>query len=294
MNINVLEKRRRIRKKPVTLIVGIICRDGIVVASDSQTTDEWSMARTDATKIYKIDLNDKTSGLVATAGSVDFGLQLVEGIEELAKSKALNGRRAIADLAEQSNGQIKQKERSQFRRSSKELQRHFEDHRSILLIANYYKRTPCIFTLKSDGLVSPTILKNQLFTSIGNSYAIANYLLKKFDFEKMDMIEGVLASVYVVNEVINSKDSTCDHPIQVGTVSCSMGTLRNESSARLWKSDWLDYATKEIAAQEADTREEQKARLSAFLIGAGRRVRDAGGDRSLRLAYSDPADETAG
>src|SRR5260221_1324648 len=139
MSTNALEKRQRIQTKRVTLIVGIICKDGIVVASDSQTTDEWGMARTDATKIYKITLADETSGLIAAAGSVEFALQIVERVEDLAKGKRLDKSRAFADLVEEANEQMKQKERRQFRRSSKDLQKHFEENRCYILIANYHK-----------------------------------------------------------------------------------------------------------------------------------------------------------
>src|SRR2546425_251153 len=62
----------RLKRKPVTLIVGIICKDGIVVASDSQSTDEYGFARVDAKKLFKIDFENGESGLIGTAASVDF------------------------------------------------------------------------------------------------------------------------------------------------------------------------------------------------------------------------------
>lgn len=202
----------------MTLIVGIVCKDGVLISSDSQTTDEWGMARTDATKIYKIEMADKSSGLVATAGGVEWGIQIVEIMENMARQTKMEQYRSLADLAEKANEQIKQRERHTFRRSSSELKRHFEENRCVLLIANCFKGKPYIFTLKSDGLVSPTPLKNQLFTAVGNSYAVANYILKKFDFSEMMVGIAEVIGLYTINEVIHAKDTSCYYPLQVGYV----------------------------------------------------------------------------
>ena len=155
---------------------------------------------------------------MATAGNVEWGLQAVEIIENLAKDARLEHSRSFADLAEKANAEIKQKERTLFRRNSKELTRHFEERRCVLTIANYFKETPYFFTLTSDGLVSPTVLKNQPFTSIGNSYALANYILRKFDYSDMAVGIAEVIAVYVINEVIQAKDTSCYFPIQVGYV----------------------------------------------------------------------------
>lgn len=206
------------KKRRMTLIVGIICKDGIVIGSDSQSTNSDMMARTDATKIYEIALSDKSRGLVATAGSVEWSLQVIEIMEELAKSATLSRARAFADLAEEANTRIKQRERRPLRRSSRDLATHFAENRCVLMIANYYEGAPYLYTLPSDGLVSPTLLTKQLYASIGNSYALANYLLRKFDIANMMTGTASVVAAYVVNEVIQAKDSSCDHPIQLAMV----------------------------------------------------------------------------
>jgi 20S proteasome alpha/beta subunit len=61
----------------VTLIVGIVCRDGIVIDSDSQTTCEYGEKQCDTENVFRIDFKDGSAGLVATAGSLDFSTQAI-------------------------------------------------------------------------------------------------------------------------------------------------------------------------------------------------------------------------
>ena len=103
-------RRKPLKRKKVTLIVGIVCEDGIVVASDSQTTNLSSgMARTDGSKIYNITLSDGAQGIVATAGGVDWSLQIVERVEQMAKQVGLTGERSFADLVEKANIEVKKR-----------------------------------------------------------------------------------------------------------------------------------------------------------------------------------------
>jgi len=258
----------------VTLIVGIICKDGIVVASESQTTGEFGEKRCDANKIYCIELADRSRGLVATAGRVDSSSLAVEIIERLAKDSRLEHSRSFADLAEKANGEIKQKERSQGRRSSLALKKHFEDHRYVLMIANYFKGNPCLFTLTSDGLISPPRVSKQSFKSVGNSYATADYILNKFDFSAMDRVEAALAAIYVVNEVIGV-DSTCGYPIRAGTVY-HYPSLRCKSGVSFLPPDWIAWAVEEFKEQNARLSKAWKQRLTDIIFGVATRRKKSG------------------
>src|SRR2546422_1005592 len=48
-----LRKRRHSRRRPMTVIVGLVCKDGLVIAADTQESDEEDgMKRLDVKKIY--------------------------------------------------------------------------------------------------------------------------------------------------------------------------------------------------------------------------------------------------
>jgi 20S proteasome alpha/beta subunit len=260
-------KRLRRKPKPVTLIVGIICKDGIVVAGDSQTTNlSTRMARTDGSKIYNITLSDGASGIVATAGSVEWSLQIVERVERLAKQAELKSERSFADLVETANIEIKQKERL-VRRPSRELKQHFDDYETTLLIANYFRRKPCMYTLHSNRLVSPTRVTNQLYTTIGNSAAMADYILRKFDIPTT--LSGVAhgMAIYTINEIIMAKDTSCYYPIQAAHVwPYDLETKTGESTAMLFDQGQMADELKIVGLASAKIESELKRGMWAACL----------------------------
>src|SRR2546423_1340165 len=82
-------KSSRRTNKPearVTIIIGIICRDGIVLASDSQTTSVASGTRNKyAQKIHRIWFENETCALVAEAGMAHVSATVIEIIERMAR-----------------------------------------------------------------------------------------------------------------------------------------------------------------------------------------------------------------
>src|SRR6267142_6580303 len=75
--MNALRKKR---ENPVTLIVGIVCRDGIVMASDSQTTCA-SMKMLDAIKMEEVE-HATGRALIGGAGAVISSSRAMEYIVE--------------------------------------------------------------------------------------------------------------------------------------------------------------------------------------------------------------------
>jgi 20S proteasome alpha/beta subunit len=239
MNQNVLYQPKKIkerrRKERMTLLVGIVCQDAIVMASDSQTTDEWGQKRT-SQKISTVQFADGASGLIAQAGSADFASQTIEKIERSAAKSKLTDYRSIPELAAGALAEMRQEKAGKVGPKTK-LNLIFEENKFCLLIANYYKGKPYLFRFDSDKL-SATMIKVQ-FVSVGNSYATADYVLEKFDFSNMPVPKAVLAAAFTVGEVIQV-DSTCGPPIQAGVVRTK--GLRDLSHAHIYDPLWIKEA----------------------------------------------------
>src|ERR1035441_4606720 len=97
--------RKRNGKGPhMTLIAGIVCKDSIVLASDSRTTirEEYVFFRDDAAKIGVVELaadgGRRPRALIAQSGNADMSARTIEIIERLAKDKPLSDYRAVADM----------------------------------------------------------------------------------------------------------------------------------------------------------------------------------------------------
>jgi hypothetical protein len=90
-----LPKTRTKRKSRVTIIIGIICKDAIVLASDSQTTS-GGMKRTDTDKISSIKFATKPV-LVAEAGNAGTSARALEILRGLARDIPIDDYRVPAD-----------------------------------------------------------------------------------------------------------------------------------------------------------------------------------------------------
>src|SRR5205809_1702329 len=88
-------------EQPMTIIVGIICKDGVVIASDSQAGafKGVEVKRLDYTKIYDYTIGG-TNLAITGAGEVPFIARAVELFEEKTAEKTFHKPREIADLAE--------------------------------------------------------------------------------------------------------------------------------------------------------------------------------------------------
>lgn len=78
----------------MTLLVGIRCSDGIVVAADQAVTFAAGQSRTIADRACKVDVIDNKL-IVASTGEVGFGQRFRERVSTLWAGKALNNKSAI-------------------------------------------------------------------------------------------------------------------------------------------------------------------------------------------------------
>ena len=136
------------RKAPVTIIVGIICKDAIVIASDSQTTSGARKA-TDSDKVSVLQLQD-AKALVAQSGSSVLGARAVEILEGLAANQPLSDRRSVADLAQKAMRLLTQELRAKNCDCSMEELHEILRKQGLeceLMLAHYFDGQPYIYTV---------------------------------------------------------------------------------------------------------------------------------------------------
>src|SRR6266567_6612872 len=98
-SFQIVNRRTKSRRKPVTIIVGIICENGIVVASDSQTTHGNS--RLHCNKVSCLEFIGGKA-IVAQSGASDLSSRAVQILTEKAKQSRIADDRSVARLAEES------------------------------------------------------------------------------------------------------------------------------------------------------------------------------------------------
>ncbi len=95
----------------MTIIIGMVCEEGVVICSDSQAMSSRGVdvKRLDYTKIYSFNLNSDLRVLVTGAGETPFITRAIELLQSRWKEKRVQTTRELADLAEESMNAIQKR-----------------------------------------------------------------------------------------------------------------------------------------------------------------------------------------
>jgi 20S proteasome alpha/beta subunit len=201
----------------VTLIIGIICKDAIVLAADSQTT-KGTVKQSGTNKISEIKFTNGNA-LVAEAGSASLSNRVVELfkrdavvtdiVDDSTISKLLQKclREVRHDLTSLHAGNI----------SPKEQQEYFLDENNCfeLMLAYYQGSKPRIYKFNPLWCIpSPAIT---YFETSGIASELANYILREHTAPGMDSKFASVIAIKVVKDAIDYVEG-CGPPIRLATV----------------------------------------------------------------------------
>jgi hypothetical protein len=205
------------KRKPVTLIVGIICKDGIVVASDSQTT--WETGKSwDRTKMTVLEY-PYGRALLAQSGAAITSSNVAEQMQKLAENRELFDAQEMRGIAALAVKKVREQLRFQnFDCSSEELQSVIErnDLDSALMIAHYEGDKPRLDTIRFKLGVANRA--QSFFEAIGTGADLATYLLTDLCTVEMDYRTASVHAVYVI-EIVKRHDPYCGGPTKLGVLN---------------------------------------------------------------------------
>ena len=216
--------RKPKRKALVTIVVGLVGANSIVLVSDSRTTKPDGTIDDEAQKISIINLKD-VQALVAQSGNADFSSRAVDILTQKASEKSLDDYRTIADLAQEAVKELKHQIRNQyesFKCSMEEFQKHFSDYDFSLMIAHYdHHRKPRIFTI--DFLSGIAVERKKEKVTMGCGANLADFLLSCFEVKTMGLGSCSTSGVYVVEQV-KKFDARCGGKTRIGSTWFSART----------------------------------------------------------------------
>ena len=138
------------KQKPrVTILIGILGRHGIVLASDSQTSFEASKRR-DTEKIRVVRFKDK-SALVSAAGSSDVADQVIDTLCRYAEAEKLDDEAKVASIMQRAMMYVREGLRSHHGGCSAEELRNILIQDGIecdFMMAFHCKGSPRLYCLK--------------------------------------------------------------------------------------------------------------------------------------------------
>src|SRR6266480_6167278 len=195
----------------MTIVIGLICNNAIVLASDSQTSDvATGQFRRNVDKIHKLRFKDGKDALVAESGNPVFTANVIETLTELAANESLEHNRSLAWLAEEALARLR-KRLSVQNPDPTSLKAHFDSNSAELMLADYANGRPNLFTLDFGLGVANRTTPGGQYSVIGCGAALAKFILDKFHVADMQLGEAIATAIFTVEEVKKS-DLRCQGP----------------------------------------------------------------------------------
>jgi len=231
--MNNLEKKH---KTPVTIIIGIKCKNGILMACESRTSDpKTGVIHDDAQKLETVLLNDGNGVFIGQAGNDDLSHRAIEIIRSKAERVAMSDHRTVADIAQDACVELKGQLRQQYFGTGEEQQKHFETYAFELMIAYYYREKPYIFTL--DFALGQARQQSRDYVSIGCGAILADFLLRSLNVRDYSTRHAIWTAMYTIEE-IKKCDGRCGGPTNVGVVTIKDGKSHIYTAAQEWLGDY--------------------------------------------------------
>lgn len=234
-------------KEPMTIIVGLVATDGVVIAADSQAemfrgTD---VKRSDYTKIYSLGENeDKVKAIIAGAGSVAFINKAVNELRKKWGEKRFNGVADIEDAIESAMVALAKKYFFDRRRifgvsEDQEISKSLHPKRhqqgpapipevSLLVGACDETGNKMLATIGPEGIAE----LDETYTSVGSGSAYAEYILARLYGENLNSEQALECAIYTIEEV-KKVDPNCGGPVRAikvkkdGIENCDPDDLRS-------------------------------------------------------------------
>lgn len=212
------------REGPMTIIVGIVAKQGLVIASDSQASSfrGVQVKRSDYTKIYDFAVNERFNVLLTGAGQVAFVTKATEKIAEACQVQHPNTLGELSELAEDKMNELtkryvvdKAKQLGVMR--NRDLDESVSgptklqiEPPSFVLVMGIAGEEQGIFVVSPEGIAE----KAFKYTSLGSGSPFAEYLLARLCPEEPSLNEAIDIAAYVVEEV-KKIDPHCGGQTQV-------------------------------------------------------------------------------
>jgi 20S proteasome alpha/beta subunit len=231
-------------KWPMSQIIGIICKDSIVIASETQYTVSGDTKLTTAKKLSIVKFKNGDV-IVGEAGDVSSSARAVQYLNEITSGKEITSENCVAEYAEEAVRRVRQDLLDSYQKRDYTVSEQDEIFRSkyfALIVAYYFNptRTPihinpqdAIPRLYTINMLSPFAQKEHPFAVIGAADTVATFVLKKFDCHELSWRKGA-SLVMDVLEQIKVDNIYCGGEIQFGCINPNIGILPTAAVGENW------------------------------------------------------------
>ena len=262
------------RKKPMTLIVGIVRRDWIVLAAESQYTDVRTGAVDNGDKISVVPLYFGEF-LVAQAGLPDITSSIVDIMREKAKDIRKVNSVTIKQIASDSIHELKTKFLDE------EQKKYCDENGGAALMLAFYAESEGKLHINKinvfgSGLTMPP--ENAHFAVCGAGQWLADYLLSEFYDPQGDENVAIGTAIYVLKKVKDHLRGSCGGRTNVRL----MGRLSQPGleCSYIGKStsldpNFVDLLEKDLIEQDFQNKTARREQVISMMHDIGNRVMKA-------------------
>ena len=210
----------------MTIIVGIACKDGLIMASDSQGMSNRGVdvKRMDCTKIEILSENG-LKAIIGCAGEVPYINKTIDLIKLKIEEFKVRTCNELIDSSEDSIDEITKKYGVDRLRKIGLIEKRgqlgsFHSERPdptldiIIMIGCIEDEKPILHIVLPEGIAE----KEENFCSIGSGSAYAEYILSNLFYDDMTLKEGVILATHVVEEV-KKIDPNVGGDVQIITIN---------------------------------------------------------------------------
>ena len=202
--------------KPVTLIVGIVCQDSLVIACESQFT-YGTRKEVDAIKTSRIDFKNNTI-VVAEAGMVAESSRAVDFMRKMAGDVEITNDDSVMDVAERGVRKLRSNLLDGFggHTSSEDSWRKYlmENHNFELMIGLMRGDRPSLFTI---NLYQAVAIRHPRYAFCGCGDGIADFIFKDLEIKDLSWKEANVMAIYAI-EKAKDRDVACGGATRLTTM----------------------------------------------------------------------------
>lgn len=206
----------------MTLIVGIICKDAIVLAADSQTT-KGTAKQLGTNKISIVEF-ENGKALVAESGSTSLSISAIQTFQRKAKGKQIEDDLTIAKTAEEAVREINTSLTSLHPQCNSPIEWQNFFYQDInyfeLMVAYYFDGKPHLYKL--NPLWCIPVPATSYFMTSGIAGDLANYILQEHTEPTMDSEFASVIAIKVIEDAIEYVEG-CGSPPRVALIRTPVG-----------------------------------------------------------------------
>jgi 20S proteasome alpha/beta subunit len=241
----------------VTIIVGIKCKDAIVLASDSQMT-YGTNKQMDGTKIETISFG-QLPVLVAQSGDLRMSGRSVDVLRGLARNSEPKTVEEVGMIAQDAMRAFRNELRLvRFNCSSEELDESLRKQgiECEIMLGFFVGGKAHLLTVNLAQAVYMKSISH--YEAIGCGGSLGQFLLDENTTPAMDMRSASLVAIYVV-EIVKRHDAYCGGPTKVGIVTKDMAEHGITSVS--FPQENVEQSAALLLAAEASTKTERMSKL---------------------------------